>query len=221
MSTKQSNGQNLHYQAADSAAAVSFSSWRWRPVDIAVTAGLSVASGVLFWGFNYVSAWIFPLMTAILPGLASLLHAFWYFTGPLALLIIRKPGAAIFVNVAGSIIEMLLGNQYPFSLVLVDAALQGLFAEIAFAVFGYRRWTLGVTVFSGALVAVEYGLFLLFFYFQGVSLFSARGLIHMTSEIIGGVLIAGVMSWYLYVAIARTGALDRFASGRELRGIAD
>lgn len=43
----------------------------------------------------------------------------------------------------------------------------------------------------------------------------------MISELVGGVLIAGVMSWYLYRAIAATGALDRFASGRALRDVAD
>ena len=34
-----------------------------------------------------------------------------------------------------------------------------------------------------------------------------------------GLLIAGILMWYLYRAIARTGALDKFASGREVRGI--
>ena len=33
-----------------------------------------------------------------------------------------------------------------------------------------------------------------------------RGVIRMISELVGGVLIAGVMSWYLYRAIAATGA---------------
>ena len=31
-------------------------------------------------------------------------------------------------------------------------------------------------------------------------------------------VIAGVLMWYLYLAIARTGALDSFASGRAVRG---
>lgn len=52
--------------------------------------------------------------------------------------------------------------------------------------------------------------------YRGVSFLSPRGVIHMISE-----LIAGVMSWYLYRAIAATGALDRFASGRALRDDAD
>lgn len=61
---------------------------QWRPMDIAVSAAIGVACGLVFWGFNYISAWLFPMMAAILPGLGSLFHAVWYFSGPLALLII-------------------------------------------------------------------------------------------------------------------------------------
>ena len=46
-----------------------------------------------------------------------------------------------------------------------------------------------------------------------MSLFSPRGIVHMTCEIIGGVLVAGVFAWYLFRAIAATGALDRFGTG--------
>ena len=41
-------------------------------------------------------------------------------------------------------------------------------------------------------------------------------IVHMISEITGGVLISGVMAWYLMLAIAKTGVLDRLASGRAL-----
>ncbi|MFT8704359.1 ECF transporter S component [Bifidobacterium aquikefiricola] len=191
--------------------------YAWRPVDIAVTATVGVASGLVFWGFNYVSAWLFPLMRTILPGTGSLFHAIWYFSGPLALLIIRKPGAAVFVNLVGSAVEMLLGNQFSVSFVFVSAIVQALFSELAFAIFLYKRWTLSISMLSGLLTAIEYGFYLLFFQYQGVSFFSAYGITHMICEMIGGVLIGGVMSWYLFIAIAKTGALDKFASGRSVK----
>jgi len=50
----------------------------------------------------------------------------------------------------------------------------------------------------------------------GVSFVSPRGIVHMISEVTGGVLISGVMAWYLMLAIAKTGVLDRLASGRAL-----
>lgn len=36
----------------------------------------------------------------------------------------------------------------------------------------------------------------------------------MICEIISGFVIAGVLSWVLYLAIRKTGALDNFASSR-------
>ncbi|KFI80996.1 Hydroxymethylpyrimidine transport system permease protein [Bifidobacterium pullorum] len=188
--------------------------WRWTAADIAVGAALGVACGLVFWGFNFAYAWLSPLIGGILPGLASVLHPLWYFSGTLAVIILRKPGAAIYVNLVGSAAEMLLGNQFSVGFVFASAALQGLFAEIPFMVTRYRVYNLPISVVSGALVALEYGVYLMLFQYQGVAFLSARGIVHMVSELVGGVLIAGVMSWYLYRAIAATGALDRFASGR-------
>lgn len=191
--------------------------WRWTAADIAVGAALGVACGLVFWGFNFAYAWLSPLIGGILPGLASVLHPLWYFSGTLAVIILRKPGAAIYVNLVGSAAEMLLGNQFSVGFVFASAALQGLFAEIPFMVTRYRVYNLPISVVSGALVALEYGVYLMLFRYQGVAFLSARGIVHMVSELVGGVLIAGVMSWYLYRAIAATGALDRFASGRAAR----
>lgn len=188
--------------------------WRWTAADIAVGAALGVACGLVFWGFNFAYAWLSPLIGGILPGLASVLHPLWYFSGTLAVIILRKPGAAIYVNLVGSAAEMLLGNQFSVGFVFASAAIQGLFAEIPFMVTRYRVYNLPISVVSGALVALEYGVYLMLFRYQGVAFLSARGIVHMVSELVGGVLIAGVMSWYLYRAIAATGALDRFASGR-------
>lgn len=188
--------------------------WRWTAADITVGAALGVACGLVFWGFNFAYAWLSPLIGGILPGLASVLHPLWYFSGTLAVIILRKPGAAIYVNLVGSAAEMLLGNQFSVGFVFASAAMQGLFAEIPFMVTRYRVYNLPISVVSGALVALEYGVYLMLFRYQGVAFLSARGIVHMVSELVGGVLIAGVMSWYLYRAIAATGALDRFASGR-------
>ncbi len=88
-------------------------------------AALGVACGLVFWGFNFAYAWLSPLIGGILPGLASVLHPLWYFSGTLAVIILRKPGAAIYVNLVGSAAEMLLGNQFSVGFVFASAALQG------------------------------------------------------------------------------------------------
>ena len=137
----------------------------------------------------------------------------------MAVIILRKPGAAVYVNLVGSAAEMLLGNQFSFG--FASAALQGRVRRTAVRTHPVPRVQPPISMTSGALVALEYGVYLMLFRYQGVSFLSPRGVIHMISELVGGVLIAGVMSWYLYRAIAATGALDRFASGRARRDDAD
>jgi energy-coupling factor transport system permease protein len=212
-------GSSKHAIASASAVGCKVRSLRWRASDIAVGAALGVACGVIFWGFNFAYVWISPILKAVLPGVASLLHAFWYFSGPLAMLVIRKPGAAVYVNLIGSLTETLFGNQYDLSFVIVSALMQSLFTELPFALTGYRKYNLGLSIASGLLTGLEYGVYLLLFQFQGVAFLSPRGITHMVCELIGAVLIAGVMSWCLYRAIAKTGALDHFASGRAVRGL--
>ncbi|MCO6557847.1 MAG: ECF transporter S component [Bifidobacterium sp.] len=199
------------------AGSVVASPLRWRSTDIAVGAALGVACGVIFWGFDFVYPLLSPLLGAVLPGLSSLLHGFWYFSGPLAILIIRKPGAGIYTNLVGAILEILFGNGYSVISVFLPALAEGLLADIPFAIAKYRKFTLPRSVFSGFFIAIFYGIYVLLTRLQGVSLFSVRGIVSMICEIISGILIAGVMSWFLYLAIARTGALDRFASGRAVK----
>lgn len=192
-------------------------SYRWTTADIAVGAALGVACGVIFWAYNFAYSAMAPVLGAILPGLASLLHAVWYFSGTFAILVLRKPGAAIYVNIVGCIAQMLLGSQFDVAFVLISAIPQGIFAEIPFAITRYRVFNLPLSMLSGLSAAIEYGLYLLLFQYQGVAFFSPRGITHMICEIIGGVVIAGIGSWYLYRAIAHTGALDHLASGRAVR----
>ena len=193
---------------------IAVSSLKWQPLDIAVGATLGAACGVIFWGFNFAYMPISSVFGAILPGFASIVHAVWYFSGTLAVLILRKPGAALYVNLIGTLVETVIGSQFDLGFVIISALLQGVFAEIPFALTRYRMFNLPISIASGALVALEYGTYLMLFRYVGVSFVSPRGIVHMISELVGGALIAGVFSWLLFVAVAKTGALDHFASGR-------
>lgn len=195
----------------------SVSHLRWKPQDIAVGASLGAACGVIFWGFNFAYAPLSAVMSAILPGLMSFFHALWYFSGMLALLVIRKPGAAVYVNLVGGVVEGLIGSQFSIASVVIATLLEGLSAEIPFAIGRYRIFNLPMSIASGFTTALIYGLYLLLFYFQGVAFLSVRGIVHMIAELVGGVLIGGIMSWYLFVALAKTGVLDRMPSGQALK----
>lgn len=78
----------------------------------------------------------------------------------------------------------------------------------------YRRWTLGVTLLSAVAIGIVYNFYLLFFYYQAFSFFSPRGLIGTACELLSAVVFAGFGSWVLYRALAKSGVLTRFASGR-------
>lgn len=90
---------------------IAVSSLKWQPLDIAVGATLGAACGVIFWGFNFAYMPISSVFGAILPGFASIVHAVWYFSGTLAVLILRKPGAALYVNLIGTLVETVIGSQ--------------------------------------------------------------------------------------------------------------
>ena len=126
----------------------------WRVVDIAVGAAVGVMSGVMFWVFDGLSYGLFPLMTLILPGSAALLHALFYFPATLGSLIVRKPGASAYVLLVASFVEVVLGTKYSVSLVVI-ALLQAAAAEAVFALFRYRRWTLGVTILSALAIGED------------------------------------------------------------------
>jgi energy-coupling factor transport system substrate-specific component len=44
------------------------------------------------------------------------------------------------------------------------------------------------------------------------------GVVYTISGVVSGAVIAGLLSWLLVRGLARTGALSRFASGRETTG---
>ena len=136
---------------------IAVSSLKWQPLDIAVGATLGAACGVIFWGFNFAYMPISSVFGAILPGFASIVHVVWYFSGTLAVLILRKPGAALYVNLIGTLVETVIGSQFDLGFVIISALLQGVFAEIPFALTRYRMFNLPLSIASGALVALEYG----------------------------------------------------------------
>lgn len=64
---------------------------KWRVVDIVVAAIVAVASGVIFWAWDFIYAVPTALFDSLTPGLGGLFHFMWLFAGPLVAIIIRKP----------------------------------------------------------------------------------------------------------------------------------
>ena len=189
--------------------------FRWRIVDIVVASVLGVASGLIFWawGLGYVGPKL--LLEPLLPGLQGLLDGPWLFAGVLGALIIRKPGAALYTETVAAVLSALVGNQWGGFLTIEAGLVQGLGAELVFLLFFYRVWTLPVAVLAGAGAALAGGINNLLLWWPGADLTFV--VVYLISTVISGAVIAGALSWVLARGLAATGALDRFAAGRERR----
>ncbi len=185
---------------------------RWRVVDIVVAAVIGVATGLVFFAWNQIYAPVSAPLEAALPGLQSLVWGIWLIGGVLGGLVIRKPGAALFVEIVAATVSALLGAAWG-PLTLESGLVQGLGAELVFLAFLYGNWRLYVAVLAGALSGLALAINDLVLWYPGSA--AAFATIYTISAIISGAVIAGVGSWAITKGLAKTGALSRFASGRQ------
>jgi energy-coupling factor transport system substrate-specific component len=201
--------------ASASVATAASSPWRWRVVDIVVAAVLGVAIGLVFWGWNTIGYAWFAAADGLTPGLGGIAVGIWLLGGVVGGLVIRKPGAALVVELVAAIVSMLIGNVWGVSTVL-SGLVQGLGAELVFALFLYRRFGIVVAALAGVGAAVAAWVFELFYGSSPNILKSLEfNSIYLVTVVISGAVLAGVVGWLLVRALATTGALSRFAAGRE------
>lgn len=188
---------------------------QWRVVDIVVASVLGVAAGVIFWAWGLAWETVSSPLKAALPGVQASLAAVWLFAGVLGGLVIRKPGAAIYTSTLAAVVSALVGTQWGGFLTIEAGLVQGLGAELIFLVFLYRRWNLPVAALAGAGAGLGMAINDLVLWYPGSATDFAT--IYVISAIVGGAVIAGVLSWFAVRGLAATGALSRFASGRQAR----
>lgn len=186
--------------------------WRWRVVDIVVASVIAVASALLFVIWNIAYAGPAGLLTPLLPGLQGLVNGPWFVAGVLAALVVRKPGAALFAELVASVLSALIGNTWG-PLTIVSGLAQGLGAEIVFLLFAYAVWRLPVAILAGAAAGLACGFNDLVFWYPGSD--AAFAIVYVISSTLSGAVIAGLGSWLVARGLAATGALNRFASGRD------
>ena len=193
----------------------------WRTVDILTIAFLGAALGVAFWGWG---VFYNGPVTALKIGYAPLMGLFvgpWFLAGVIGGLVVRRPGAALFCEVVAALVSMLPGTEWGAT-VLISGVLQGLGAELVFAVFGYKAFGLAVAALAGAMSApLQWG-------FEVMSLPAGGGgwyaewlmrdkLVYLGAMMLSGAVLAGVVGWLLVRAVARAGALSAFPPGQEHR----
>jgi len=187
--------------------------WRWRVIDIVIASVIAVASAAVFlvWNIGYEGP--STILSPILPGLQGLLAGPWLIAGVLGALIIRKPGAALYTELLAAVISALVGNQWgPWT--IVSGLVQGLGSEIVFLVFAYAVWRLPVAILAGAAAGLACGINDRILWYAGAD--TTFTLVYIVATTVSGAVIAGAGAWFVARGLAATGALGRFASGREV-----
>ena len=183
----------------------------WRTVDIVVAAAVAVAFGAVFVAWNGLWALSTPLFTA-LPPAQAVLYGVWLLPGVLVGMIVRRPGAALFGGVVAAAVSAIIGSQWGLD-ALVSGAVQGGAAELAFALFLYRWWTLPVAVLAGALAGLGAAIHDIVVYYPATD--ATYWAIFTAGTVASGALVAGVGGWMLLRALIATGVLHEFAAGRD------
>lgn len=186
----------------------------YRTIDLVTIALLGVAFGVIFWGWGKLYEPLSAAAVFSFPPSSGLLAGPWLIAGVLGGLIIRRPGAAFATEFIAAAVSTVVvgGTQWGFS-VFASGLMQGLGAELAFLVFAYRRFSLGVACLAGALAATLESVYEWFFYWADWG-FDYK-LAYLGFFVTSGVLVAGLGSWLLMRALAKAGVLDSFGAGRE------
>ena len=192
-----------------SAARANFS---WRNIDIIIAAVIGVAVGLILVIWNIIGGAGYEAVNALTPGLGGLVAGMWFLGGPLGAYIIRKPGAAIFVEVIAATVSALIGNQWGIT-TLYSGLAQGLGAELVFLILAYKSYNLATVVISGLMAGVGAWTYELFT--GNLAKTFEFNVIYLISTALSGAVLAGLLAYFLAKALAATGALDRFAIGRE------
>ncbi|RKX79617.1 MAG: thiamine ABC transporter permease [Spirochaetes bacterium] len=163
---------------------------------------LSVTLGVLWWGWTFVWGLASPLGSI---GLNYLLYGFWFTGGTLIPFLIRKPGAALLGEVVAAVVEAFI-TQWGITAV-IWGLVQGAACELVFALTRYRKYDLTVLIIAGALAGV-FAYILDFFYSHYAGLQPWVWAVQIISVIISGVVLAGLLSYYVGKGIIKTGVLQ-------------
>jgi energy-coupling factor transport system substrate-specific component len=170
--------------------------------DILITIVIAAVFGVIYriWG---------PIYDVLKPlGLHAeqLSYGMWFMAATFAFLVIRKPWVALLAEVAAATIEALYGGSWGVA-TLVYGLLQGLGAELVFALFRYRRVNVGVTILA-ALASAVLSIFVDVHYGYIEQLAFWNYVLFIVMRLVGSALIAGVFAYYLTSALSRTGVLN-------------
>jgi len=186
----------------------------WRTIDLLTCAFLGVVFGVVYWAWGLAYQGPNTLVAAAFPPLGALTNWPWLMAGVVGGLVIRRPGAAFFAELLAAVVEMLVGTQWGAG-TFWSGAIEGLGAELAFALLAYRSFGPLTAGLSGALAGALEAVFEWYSYWADWGM--GYRLAYLVLLAASGAVLAGGLSWLLTRGLARAGALGAFPPGQEAR----
>ncbi|GIG29477.1 ECF transporter S component [Cellulomonas marina] len=185
-------------------------SWSLRELVLVVVLG--VVFGFAYWalvqGWNGLSIAMGPAGDLA----QHLLLGGWLLAAPLAVAIVRRPGAGVLAEVLASVVEVVFLGSPVGPLLVVSALLQGVGSELPFALTRYRRFGWATFALSGLCGA---GLVFFFSAFRAGWYGQDLLLLRFGLQVASGLVLGGLLAKVLVDALARTGVVDNYAIGRD------
>ncbi|MCE5254646.1 MAG: ECF transporter S component [Actinomycetia bacterium] len=179
----------------------------WTTRELVVAAVLSVAVGVIFWGWGLL--WSSAFQAIPFPFSYALVGV-WMMGGLLVPYIIRRPGAALMGELVAAFVSMALGNQWGI-LTMASGLVQGVGAEVVFGGFRWKRFT-GIALYGAAALAGGFSILLDIFVYSYYAAYSWGSIgLGAILCIVGSIILGGMLSQLLGEALARTGVLSGLA----------
>jgi len=139
----------------------------------------------------------------------------WVIASPIVAYIIQKPGAALIAETAAAAVELLTGSHFGLSALLIGVC-QGLGAEIAFALFSYKRYHMWTLMLSGAFAAI--GAMAYSLVANGFGYYTPQVLLMtLVTQMISGMILGGCLAKVVVDALSKTGVLNQYAIMKEKR----
>ncbi len=156
------------------------------------------------------------LSTALTPaGLSAfgfeIIYGVWFMASTLAAYIIRKPGVALITEILAAAVELLMGNSGSLTVVLTGL-IQGAGAELAFAIFRYKKWNLLSMSLAGILSALFIFCYELY-YLNYISLAPSLLIAQLAVRFISAVVFSGIICKLAGDGLAKTGVVKSYAIG--------
>ena len=170
--------------------------------DILVTVVIAIVFGIVYKLWSPLYYMVQPLGIH----LDQLIYGMWFIAATVAFLIIRKPGVALIAEIAAASGEFIVGSEWGLE-VLIYGVIQGLFAELVFMAFRYKRYDLAVV--SLAAIGSTIGSLIMDYYKGYIGDLALWNMIlFLGARFVGAILIAGVFAYFIVKALEATGVTN-------------